>query len=417
MSDEQTLSINQNRYKLLEIFCQYDLGNLSREVLEERMRAMHIKPTQAYKAYMRKQCGSLKFNEFVKVLSISDDEVVNDMMTDPRLEQDLAGNCDAPRSRGIGSFNTDQSVYTQTKDFLKWKSAKDIHRNDDGLAQSMSHLEATEFSANRRASLTSSNVQQALSPKDSAKLRVYTDDVPRDTADAAIDDEKTAPIKYLCKLYCRGVIDILELERRIKSCGTELNAHQRKILGKAKIHSSVSLAELLLAFGDAKDQRTGNFEVDDGMHAQREPLIFVDHPADIITWKDDPASAAFDEMTRRKTFVQPQKSNILTWNEMSNAEYNEKVARKKPPPRGAAQNSLKSQIVFDNDLVPWVPPSQRKELGVGGQPPKYDQLKSTEDLLTWNGPSAQKIAIEQSEPYKASFEKYRHDDRVPYVNN
>jgi len=306
-------------------------------------------------------------------------------------------------------------VYTQSKDFLKWKSAKDIHRNDDSLAQSMGHLEATEFSANRRNSHTSANVQRALSPKQST-LRVYTDDVPRDTvdADAAADDEsKTAPIKHLCKLYCRGVIDVMELEQRIKACGAQLNAHQQKILGKAKIHSSVGLSELLLAFGDPKDQRTGNFEIDDGMHAQREPLIFVDHPADIITWKDDPASAAFDEMTRRKTFVLPQKSNILTWNEMSNDEYNEKVARKKPPPRGMAQNSLKSQIVFDGDLVPWVPPSQRPKTA----PPRFDQLKSTEDLLKWTGPNSQKIAVEQQEPYKASFEKYRHDDRVPFVND
>jgi len=414
MSDEQTLSINQNRYKLLEIFCQYDLGNLSQDLLEERMRAMHIKPTQAYQTYMRKQCGSLKFNEFVKVLSISDDQIVNDMMTDAHLEQEFAAKCDAPRSRGIGSFNTDQSIYTRTRDFLKWKSAKDIHRNDETLAHTMGHLEATEFSANRRNSLTSANVQQALSPKGS-KLRVHTDAEPRDSDDAAaVDDEKSAPIKHLCKLYCRGLIDILELERRIKECGTELNAHQLKIMGKAKIHSSVSLAELLLAFGDPKDQRTGNFEVDDGMDAQREPLIFVDHPADIITWKDDPASAAFDEMTRRKTFAQPQKSNILTWKEMSNAEYNEKIARKKPPPRGMAQNSLKSQIVFDGELVPWVPPSQRTEAANGQQ--RINQLKSTEDMLTWSGPKTQKIAVEQQEPYKASFEKYRHDDRVPYVN-
>lgn len=415
MSDEQTLSINQNRYKLLEIFCQYDLGNLSQDVLEERMRAMHIKPTQAYKTYMRKQCGSLKFNEFVKVLSISDDQIVNDMMTDARLEQELAAHCDAPRSRGIGSFNTDQCVYSQSKDFLKWKSAEDIHRNDETLAHTMGHLEATEFSANRRNSLTSASVQQALSPKGGSKLRVYTDAVPRDADDVAIDDEKSAPIKHLCKLYCRGAIDILELEKRIKACGTELNAHQQKILGKAKIHSSVSLAELLLAFGEPKDQRTGNFEVDDGMDAQREPLIFVDHPADIITWKDDPASAAFDEMTRRKTFVQPQKSNILTWKEMTNEEYNEKIARKKPPPRGMAQNSLKSQIVFDGELVPWVPPSQRPETETGK--PRINQLKSTEDMLTWSGVKAQKIAVEQQKPYKASFEKYRHDDRVPYVNN
>ena len=436
----QTDRIGKNRYKLLDAFCQYDLGKVSQQQLENRMKSMKINPTQAYKSYMRKKCGNLKFNEFISALSISDDKIVNDMMNIPNhsipVELDNKDKqetlLDSPhRSRAVGCFNKDIYRYTQSKDFLKWKSPKQIHKNDHHIQQKNENnldsdkTTSTQYTFNQQNAKNSNYVQQILSPRSTntkpTNLKILTDKLQdeddqedEENNHVSFENDNNNDIKDLCKIYCQGFISLNQFENKLKEKGIKLNATQQRIISKCRIDPNVRLSELLLAFPDAKYQRTGNFEIDDAIKAQREPLIFVDHPNDIITWKNDDKMATFNAMTRRKSFITPRKSDILTWKEISNEEYNEKVVRKKPPSRGT--NSFHSNIRFDGDLIP-CKPQKGNNSSIKHVKTELNHLKSTQDLLKWNRQNYnnEETNNETKEPkYEVSHIKYRRDDRIPY---
>ena len=438
----QTQTINRHRYKLLDYFCKYDLGKINQNELESAMKEMKIFPTQAYKSYMRKKCGDLKFTEFLSALSLSDDKLVNDMMNIPNhaIPVELKNTnkqetlLESPhRSRAVGQYNNDIYRYNQGKDFLKWKSPKQIHQNDHHIysdtLSSLSSLpsqskietatQSTQFELNQQRAKTSDDVQQVLSPKTNknAKLKIYTDKLNDDNQENENHVEFTETnefpsVKELCKMYCQGSISINEFEKRIKGQIIKLNAQQQRIINLCKIHPNVSLSELLLSFPEPKYQSIGNFDVEEAINAQREPLIFVDHPSDIITWKNDNHNTTFNRMTRRRTFKKPQRSDILTWQQISNQEFNEKVIRKKPPARGS--DSFHSHIAFDQDLVPNESNMENTLPCVKKVKTELDHFKSTADLLKWKSNKKQNETISN---YKLSHIKYRRDDRVPYQQN
>eukprot|EP01083_Nonionella_stella_P195476 720077_1 len=393
---EQAALLTKHRYKLLEAFCQYDLGNINKRQLENKIQELNITPTQAYQSYMRKKCGSLKFNEFMKFLSISDDKIVNDMMYSSNhsiTDQIQTENFNSPhRSRGAGCFNTEVYRYTKSKDFLKWKAPKEIHANNDTIQIKPKSNTLTVITAHDQINDEIMNVH-------------FDEDMNRIPANASIKD--------YCKLYSQGFINVFQLENKIKESGVSLNAAQQRIIARLKIDPNVSTSELYLTFASPKYQRTGNFDVLDAVKARREPLIFVDHPSDIITWTNDTTNAAFDEMTRRKSFSQPQRGDILTWNEISNKEFNEKVVRKKPPPRSAASNSFHSHIVFDRELVSHSRSAKENVSSIKRVTTELSHLKSTENLLKWNNAKLQN-SKQQDKAHKVSWERYRHDNRVPY---
>lgn len=391
-SSDQTLTINQNRYKLLELFCQYDLGNLSVDALEQHMTSMGIKLTQAYRAYMRKQCGTLKFNEFVKVLTTSDDTIIDGMMTNTASLHPV-GPSISHQSRGLGLYNTSLSRYSNSRDFLKWKAAAEIHRNEqDGRQQKKQNvnLEVNEYPESMRSTEEFSvHLTDNMSPKE------------------------------LIHLYCRGLIDIDQFEERVQKQSSPLTAQQQRVIAKCKIHPDVKLTELYLAFADPKAQCIGNFDDDEAFNAQREPLIFVDHPVDIITWNGDDPAITFREMTKRKTFhhnrtneKRKSTTDMLHWDEMTNQEFNAKVTRKRPPCKGGEADLFRSHIVFDDDVCPMTEPKTNRC--------KVDVARmtlATPDLLKWrtHSQSNEKDRVER-EAYRIPFEKFRHDDRVPYMN-
>lgn len=405
MSCDQTLSVNQHRYALLEVFCQYDLGNLSVSELELRMKEMNIKPTQAYRGYMRKHCGTLKFNEFVKVLSTSDDHIIDEMMSSAT---DSSHSPDLHQSRGVGLFNTTLSRYSKTDDFLKWKSAADIHRNE-----AAADVDTTEFETNRRGSVHSRNVQHIFSPQTAkGRVSVYAESM-QSTEDAA----QCTDIKQLIQLYCRGSIDVYQFEAKIKAQGIEMNAQQQRIMAKCKIHPNVKMSELHLAFADPKAQSIGNFNVDDAFNAQREPLIFVDHPADIITWNGDDPQVTFREMTKKKTFHQNDQkkdrkssTDMLHWEEMTNQEFNSSVTRKRPPPKGGVSDPLRSNIVFNDDLCLQTASQTIRTTAVNAA------RQSMPDLLKWSHAQKSNAQSAAQKGYHLACERFRHDDRVPYTD-
>ncbi len=412
MSSDQTLSVNQHRYALLEVFCQYDLGKLSVSELEDRMKAMNIKPTQAYRSFLRKQCGTLKFNDFVKVLSTSDDRIIDEMMScpDPSSTDTQSHSPDLHQSRGLGLFNTTLSRYSKTDDFLKWKSAADIHRNE-----AAAEVETTEFEANHRGSVHSQNVQHIFSPETAkSRVSVYAESMQSTEDDAA----KCTDIKQLIQMYCRGSMDVHQFEAKVKAQGIVLNAQQQRIMAKCKIHPNVKLSELHLAFADPKAQSIGNFNVDDAFNAQREPLIFVDHPADIITWNGDDPQVTFREMTKRKTFHQNDQNkdrksstDMLHWDEMTNQEFNSSVTRKRPPPKGGLSDPLRSSIVFNDDLcLETAPQTTRPSTAVNVA------RQSMPDLLKWSHAQKSSAQSATQRGYRVTCERFRHDDRVPYTD-
>lgn len=384
----QAAIINRYRSKLLDYFCKYDLGKMTQNELESAMKDMNIFPTQTYKSYIRRKCGNLKFTEFISALSLSDDKLINDMMNIPNdtIPVDFKNEnknkqetlLESPhRSRAIGQYNSDIYIYNQKKDFLKWKSPQEIHKND-------------RYIDNKNTFVSTEN------------NKTNTETI-----------NKCLSIKELCKLYCRGSISINEFEQRIKKEVIELNVQQQRMINLCKIDPNVSLSQLLLCFQEPKYQSIGNFDAEQAINAQREPLIFIDHPHDIITWKSDDQDTTFKNMTKRKTFEKRRKSDILTWKQISNQEFNEKVIRKKPPIRGS--DSFHSHICFDQGLVPNESNMENTLSCVKKVNTQIDHLKSTKDLLKWNKNKPQNGIIPNKD-YKLSFIKYRHDDRVPYTD-
>jgi len=396
MVHDQTLSIDQNRIPLLEVFCHYDLGNLSVDELEQHMLRMGIKPTQAYRNYMRKQCGTLKFNEFVKALSTSDDQLINGMMTRPTPQQPMRRQNVLPesqpyQSRGIGVYNPSMSRYSKHNDFLKWKSPDKIHFNEP-LANPQKQM-------------------MSRSP--------VGDEVESMRSSVNLDPNMMYATRSLIQLYSRNGIDINQLESRLKqqfaAQGMELNALQQRVIAKCKTSPNVKLSELYLAFADPKAQMIGNFNSNEAHDAKREPLIFVDHPGDIITWNGDDPQTTFREMTKRKTFHQDANAprslttNMLHWDEMTNQEFNAKVIRKRPPPKGTKGDIFRSKIEFNDQVY-------AAEMNQKVPKPVANARRSTPNILNWEKNNAQSNGMNQiqQKPYRPQFEKFRHDDRVPY---
>ena len=384
LSQKQTEFVNRNRFKLLELFCKYDLGNLSKENLDQQLKELNIEPTQAYESFMRRQCGSLKFNEFVQTLSISDDAIVENMMNIPIANTNMTDEqiLESPhRAKATGCFNTELNRYPKNKDFLKWKNAEHMQHN---------HPQQT-------AETSPQNIKQKLSAKA--------------TESEQLADDQCKSIKELLKMYCQDTISINELEQNIKESGMTLNASQQRLIAKCKINPNVKLSELILTFADPKQTK---FSATEAKNAVREPLVFVsmEDSENILTWRGSTAETMQnDPITKKKSFIQPQtQSSILKWTEMTNEEYN--IANK-PPPLHTASKSFQSQIVFDESLVPQDESHESVPIGKRAS----GIFESTQNLLEWESKNTQKDNDDSEKVPPTTHEKFWADDRVPFVNS
>lgn len=183
--------------------------------------------------------------------------------------------------------------------------------------------------------------------------------------------------------------------------------------------------ELILTFRHPKSMQVGNFTVEDGLNACRDPLLFRDHTTDIITWKDE------NDVYRHKNLrIRPPKTaqskkcyphlkcteNILTWNDISNDEYNQQNMSHERIMYAPYTASYRSQLQFNGDLLPFESSDEFSNLKRKQMP----HNKSSYNVISWDTEAAKphnpKNHSSANKHVRLTWEKYRHDDRVPYQN-
>jgi len=260
---EQRDAVNRNRSKLLNLFCDYDLSNISKAQLDDKLKDLNIETTQAYETFMRKQGGSLHFNEFVHALTLPNDNVVTNIMAMPNTntvvtDEAILNSPHRKHAKAIGGFNTDISKIDKSNDFLKWKGTKRIHSNDEDAVHQPNDLAYQS----KQSTGMHQVMEQSISPQHRRLSNTERD------------------VKTLCKMYCQEIIDIDELERGIARQGIVLNASQQRMICKCKINPNVKLSELILAFHEEKQVP---FSEQEAINAMREPLIFAKQQ-DLLKW-------------------------------------------------------------------------------------------------------------------------------------
>ena len=107
--------LNSNRYELLNLFCEFDLGKISHSQLISRIQSMGIVPTLELQKYLRQALGSLNFTQFLIALGTPNDDVIQTItqQNDPTSQHHIAPHLHNP--------NPTFHIYTPETDFLKWR--------------------------------------------------------------------------------------------------------------------------------------------------------------------------------------------------------------------------------------------------------------------------------------------------------
>lgn len=461
-TSKQIELLNINRCKLLPLFCQYDLGQIDQQTLENNIQDMGIALTQSYHSYIRKRYGSMKFNEFLIALQFTNDDTIQHMMHNPNNYQnanktnitqniDISANATtiennaqiAEENSGLrmknivsgiptaddttelhqfnkrkadGIFNCDIYRYNHTRDFLKWNGPSHDNKNQQSQVQQQqkTHENQQKLSCKKLAVNTILSVN--TDPENMGDQLNKEMPVGYQSSNQYENNrisEEYRRIRDVCKAYSRGLAGVKDIEHEILCSGIELDANQEKILNRCRIDPNVTLSELYLAFGNEKQQMTGNFTKEESINALREPLLLVDHPNDIITWKGDSQHTPFENVTRRKSYSTPRSSDILTWNIISNEEYTKKLTGKGKGVGKHISQTYHSNIEFKGDFIPKVEEgfySCMRHVST-----EFDHFRTSKDMLHWDPSVAQNEKVRSGNgEYIVSWEKYRDDDRVPF---